>query len=261
MDASPAEADERARAAVEAFGAGARLRRLRMRESGGRYFADAVVAVPPAQAIVAGHQTADAIEEAIRQALPGSDVVVHLEPEDEDLDLRERALAIALAEPLVREAHDITIYEHDGQASISMHLKMPPNLPLADAHEVAERIEQALRHEPGVFAVQTHLEPLERPRAARPAGSGAAAERQRIQAIVEERTGHPPAELSLLETARGRVVFVSVNVPPDTTLADSHELASRLEDEIRGGQSDLADVVVHTEPAGAGDSHGRPPPA
>jgi divalent metal cation (Fe/Co/Zn/Cd) transporter len=32
------------------------------------------------------------------------------------------------------------------------------------------------------------------------------------------------------------------------TLPEAHELASRLEDEIREGQPHMQDVVVHTEP-------------
>ena len=79
-----------------------------------------------------GTSTADAVEAAVRDALPDSDVVVHLEPRREGLDLRDRALAAALAEPLVREAHDITIYEHDGRMSVSLHLKMAPDIALAD---------------------------------------------------------------------------------------------------------------------------------
>jgi Dimerisation domain of Zinc Transporter len=81
-----------------------------LRESGGRYFADAVVGVLPGQAVVESHATADAAETAVRQALPDTGVVVHLEPRQEGLDLRDWALAIALAEPLVREAHNISIY-------------------------------------------------------------------------------------------------------------------------------------------------------
>ena len=121
------------------------LRRLRVRESGGQYFADAVVTVPPGQAIVEGHGTADAIEAAVRDALPDTDVVVHLEPRRDGLDLRDRTLAVALAEPLVREAHDITIYEHDAQVSISLHLKLAPEVSIGEAHDVAERVEAALR--------------------------------------------------------------------------------------------------------------------
>ncbi len=251
MDTAPADAQARAEQAINSLGEGIELRRLRLRESGGHYFADAVVAVPPGQAIVEGHGTADAIEAAVRDALPDSDVLVHLEPRDHDLDLRDRALAAALAEPLVREAHDITIYEHNGRVSVSLHLKMAPEVALGEAHDVAERVEAALREEPDVEDVHTHLEPLEQPVAARAADDTAAADehqRRRITELALARTGHPPSELRLLHAAGGLVVFVSVIVPPDITLPDAHECASRLEDEIRAGQPHMQDVVVHTEP-------------
>ena len=124
MDTTPADARAQAEAAISGLGDAVELRRLRLRESGGRYFADAVVGVPPGQAVVESHNTADAVEAAVRDALPETDVVVHLEPRREGLDLRDRVLAIALAEPLVREAHDIAIYEHDGRVSVSLHLKL-----------------------------------------------------------------------------------------------------------------------------------------
>jgi cation diffusion facilitator family transporter len=250
MDAAPADAREQARRAVESLGDGVELRRLRLRESGGRYFADAVVAVSPGAAIVEGHATADAVENAIRDELPGSDVVVHLEPQHEGLDLRDRALAVALAEPLVREAHDITLYEHDSGVSISLHLKLPADVALDEAHDVAERIEAALRAEPGVSDVQTHLEPLERPLIAETPQLDDAAETERIRSLVIRRTGQSPRELSLMSTTAGRVVFVTVAIEPSLGLADAHELASQLEEDIRRNQPHMADVVVHTEPSG-----------
>jgi cation diffusion facilitator family transporter len=251
MDTAPTDAQARAAAAINELGDAVELRRLRLRESGGRYFADAVVGVPPGQAVVESHHTADAVEEAVRNALPDTDVVVHLEPRRHGLDLRDRALAVALAEPLVREAHDITIYQHDGVASVSLHLKLAPEIAIGEAHDVAERVESALREQPGVRDVHTHLEPLEQPVAARPDEDREQpdeAELQRIANLVVERTGSPPRELRLLHAAGGLVVFVSVAVPADMTLPDAHELASRLEDDIREGQPHMQDVVVHTEP-------------
>jgi cation diffusion facilitator family transporter len=251
MDTTPADAQARAEDAIADLGDAVELRRLRVRESGGRYFADAVVAVPPGQAIVEGHGTADAVEAAVRDVLPESDVVVHLEPQRDGLGLRDRALAVALAEPLVREAHDITIYEHDDGVSVSLHLKLDADVAVGDAHDVAERVEAALRDEPGVEDVHTHLEPLEQPVAARPDEEPDAhdeTQRQRINQLVLDRTGQPPRELRLLQAAGGLVVFVAIAVSPDMTLSDAHELASRLEDDIRDGQSRMQDVVVHTEP-------------
>jgi cation diffusion facilitator family transporter len=251
MDTAPAGAQARAEQAIRDLGDAIELRRLRLRESGGRYFADAVVAVPPGQAIVEGHGTADAVEAAVHDALPDSDVVVHLEPRRAGLDLRDRALAAALAEPLVREAHDITIYEHGGRQSISLHLKLDPDVTIGDAHAVAERVEAALRAEPGVDDVHTHLEPLEQPVAASPdedRDQPDEAELTRIRRLVQERTGQPPRELRLLHGDAGLVVFVSVAVPPGMRLREAHELASRLEDDIRDGRPHMQDVVVHTEP-------------
>jgi cation diffusion facilitator family transporter len=251
MDTAPSDAQARAERAITGLSEGVDLRRLRVRESGGHYFADAVVSVPPGQAIVEGHGTADAIEAAVRDALPDTDVVVHLEPRRDGLDLRDRTLAVALAEPLVREAHDITIYEHGSHVSLSLHLKLAPEVSVGEAHDVAERVEAALRDEPGVDDVHTHLEPLELPVAARPEEQSTAhdeAQRRRISEVARARTGHPPRELRLLHAAGGLVVFLSVVVPADMTLLDAHELASRLEDEIRDGQPHMQDVVVHTEP-------------
>lgn len=251
MDTAPAEARARAEEAIASLGEDVELRRLRLRESGGRYFGDAVVAVPPGRAVVEGHRTADRLEAAVREALPGSDVVVHVEPQREGLDLRDRALAIALAEPLVREAHDIVVYEHGGRASISLHLKMAPDVALATAHSVAEHVEAQLRAEPGVEDVQTHLEPLEQPVAAHGDESDADRDRRqraRIERLVLDRTGRPARDLRLLHTDAGLVVFVSVELNRDTMLVAAHELASSLEEDIRRDQAHMADVVVHTEP-------------
>jgi cation diffusion facilitator family transporter len=248
MDTAPVEANRRARDAVVALGGGIELRRLRLREAGGRYFADAVVGVAPGQAVVAGHVTADGIEEAIRRALPGSDVVVHLEPRSENLDLRDRVQAAALAEPEVREVHDITLYERNGQVSVSLHLKLDPELPLREAHEAAERVEAAIEAVPEVESVQTHLEPLEQPQSAVGRGREGVEDAHRMRQTVAVLTGREPLELKLMRTGRGPVAFLTVAVGSDVELSEAHDLAGRLEEEIRRSQPHIVDVVVHTEP-------------
>ena len=249
MDTAPLEAQAVAEAAIRSLD-DVELRQLRLRESGGHYFADATIGAAPDQALVASHRVADRVEAAVRRALPEADVVVHVEPLREGLDLRARALAIALAEPAVHEAHDIAIYRQGGRCAVSMHLKLDASTPLAAAHEVAERIEAALRAESEVDDVQTHLEPLEEPLTARVEDDEAAA--TRIAALVEARTGKPPRRLRLLATDLGRVVFVDVVASPEATLEAAHDTARRLEQEIRRdrpeGSKRIVDVVVHTEP-------------
>ncbi len=247
MDRTPAEAREAAERALARLEPGIELVRLRLRESAGRYFADVIVAVAPGAAVVEGHQAANLVEAAIETALPGSDVVVHVEPRRSGLDLRDRVLAIALAEPLVKEAHDITIFENGGSASVSLHLKFPADLALQEALAVAERIEQAIRARPGVNEVQTHLEPLERPLSARPATASTDLDAiQEIERIVREWTGKEPRATKLLRTEAGRVIFITLGVGAETSLIDAHQLGSELEEELRRQVPDIADVVVHT---------------
>jgi cation diffusion facilitator family transporter len=249
MDRTPAEAREAAERAIADLGADIELSRLRLRESAGRYFADVVVNVPPGQAVVEGHQAANQIEAAVESALPGSDVVVHVEPRRRGLDLRDRILAIALAEPLVMEAHDITIFEQDGAVSVSLHLKFPADLDLRAAAQIAGRVERAICGRPEVSAVQTHLEPLERTLAARAAdvSSDIHATRE-IERLVRERTGFEPQRVKLLSTDAGRVLFLTLEVQPQESLTAAHRLASELEEELRQRIPDIADVVIRTEP-------------
>lgn len=247
MDRLPSSARDVAEDALARLVPDVEVRRLRLRESAGRYFADVVVAVPPGEAVVEGHQAADAIEQAIQSVLPGSDVVVHVEPRRKGLDLRDHVLAVALAEPLVREAHDITIYQHDdGSASVSVHLKLPANLDLKAALAVARRIEAAIGSYPSVRDVQTHLEPLEQPLAANPDGRERD-ERKQIERIVAQRAGSPPKAVKLLDTPNGRVVFLSIDLSASTALIDAHQLASEIEDELHQRLPDIADVVLHTD--------------
>ena len=83
MDRAPADAELAARDAIAALEPAVELRRLRMRQAGGRQFADVVIGVSSAAPVGQGHAAADAVEAALERALPGSDVVVHVEPLDD----------------------------------------------------------------------------------------------------------------------------------------------------------------------------------
>jgi cation diffusion facilitator family transporter len=250
MDRTPEEARRSARRALAAIDPPVELRRLRLRESGGRYFADVVVGVLPGAAVVEAHAVADRVEAALHEVLPASDVVVHVEPRDRDLELRDRVLAAAMAEPLVREAHDIQVFPSGRRATVSLHLKFPSDLPLEEAHAAAERVEEAIARDPDVETVQTHLEPLERPVRQLPVGPAERADREAaLRELVRECLGEPPRELRIVDTDAGPVLFLTIALDPALSLPEAHQVASELEEVLRGRQGDLAEVVVHTDPA------------
>ena len=250
MDRTPTEAAAAAREAIGRLEPAVELRRLRVRAAGGRHFADVVIGVPPGAAVGQGHAAAEAVEQAVQRTLPESDVVVHVEPRDDEAALRERAHAAAVAVPTVREVHNVTVLTVDGRNEVSLHLKLPGNLPLDEAHAVANAVERAITAAlPEVDAVQTHLEPLaEAGEGVRPTEVDVARETAAVTKLVEETTGRPPKELRFLRTVEGLVAFLTLTLEPETTLAAAHVRASEVEERIRRERPEIADLIVHTEP-------------
>jgi cation diffusion facilitator family transporter len=244
MDRAPADALEAARYAIDALDPPVELRRLRLRQAAGRHFADVVIGVSPGAAVGQGHAAADAVEAAVLRAVPESDVVVHVEPAEELAGLRERVQAAALSVPRVREIHNLRVLEMGSRVEVSLHLKLPGGLPLAQAHDVAEEVERAIEQAiPEVDSVQTHLEPLREVES----GRDAQADDAMVAEVVRELTGAPPREVRFRHTEQGLVAFVTVQVDAKA-LDEAHARASEIEARIRAKRPEIADVVVHTEP-------------
>ena len=202
---------------------------------------------PPGAAVGQGHAAADSVEEAVQKALPGSDVVVHVEPFEAE-GLRDRAQAAALSVPGVREIHNVSVMQVDGRNEVSMHLKLPGDLALEDAHEVAEQVERAICAQvPEIESVQTHLEPLAEEARVETA-EDVEDERGAVTRIVREALGQEPRELRFLHTSEGLVAFLTLGLDPGSTLADAHTRASEIEERIRQARLGITDVIVHTEP-------------
>jgi cation diffusion facilitator family transporter len=250
MDQVPADAAAAARRAIAAVRPPVELRRLRMRQAAGRHFADVVIGVSADSAVRQGHAAADAVERAVQAALPEADVVVHVEPGEVAGAVRERAHAAALGVPRVREVHNVTAVALDSGTELSLHLKLPADVSLYEAHAVAEQVERAIRDEvPEVVSVQTHLEPLsEEAEGSRPPAWDVAEERELVARIVREETGAAARELRFLHTDEGLVLYLTLGVDGATPLAEAHARASRIEERIRRERPDISDVIVHTEP-------------
>jgi cation diffusion facilitator family transporter len=247
MDRVPEAAERAARRAIDELAPSVELRRFRMRAAGGRHFADVVIGVPPGAAVGQGHAAADAVEAAVQRAVPRSDVVVHVEPGAVG-GLRERVNAAVFAIPGVREVHNVRVVHLGDRPELALHVKLPADLTLEQAHDVAEQIETAIAQAvPEVAGVQVHLEPLREPqRGTRPADVDH--ETATIRRILVEDVGSGPKELRFLRTDEGLVVFLTLKLDPDMSLWDAHRQASEIEERIRRETTGIADVVVHTEP-------------
>lgn len=243
MDRAPADAEAAARAAIAAVDPPVQLERLRLRQAAGRTFADAVISVSPGAAVGQGHAAADRVEDELERVLPGIDVVVHVEPGRGEAALHERAHAAALSVPRVREIHNLSVVSLDGHTELSLHLKLPGELSLEEAHGIAEQVEQAIvRAVPEIGSVQTHLEPIGE------MDTGEEVAAAELEDAVARAAGGPPRQLRLLRTEKGVVAFLTLGLDPGSTLAEAHARASEVEERLRRARPDVADVIVHTEP-------------
>ena len=161
MDRTAADADERIREALSQLDEQVEVRRVRVRHAAGRHFVDIVVGVPLDTGVSQAHAVADRIEELVERALGGADVVVHVEPAEAEGSVRERATAAASAIPEVREVHNVRVMRLPEGYELSLHVKLPRELSLEEAHDAVERLEQRVREEvPELEYVHTHIEPL-----------------------------------------------------------------------------------------------------
>jgi cation diffusion facilitator family transporter len=253
MDRAVAEADDRIRAALAQSEQGVEVRRVRVRHAGGRHFVDLVVGVPLDSGVAQAHTVADRIEDLVERALGGADVVVHVEPAEAEGDVRERATAAAGAIPEVREVHNVRVMRLPQGHELSLHVKLPRDLSLDEAHGVAERLEERVRAEvPELVRVHTHIEPLARlDWASAPASDDTTTERAAIEDAVKRHTGTAPLAVAFRDGEQGRVALVTVTLPGDQPLPSAHQHAGAIEEAVRERCPGLADVIVHTEPMGA----------
>jgi cation diffusion facilitator family transporter len=249
IDRSPRLATETVRQAIDELDPPVDLKRLRVREGGGRYYAEVVIGVPPEAVVGEGHAAADQIEKALEGMLHGGEVVVHVEPESE-AKLTEAVRAAAMSVRGVREIHNLTVADLEGRHEVSLHLKLPGDLTLAGAHELASQVEQAIMNaRPEIAAVVTHLEPLDEE------VTGSAAPRfqtrdygDAIRAIVRKTTGAPPRALRFVRTEEGLVVYVVVALDPEISLSEAHKRASEIELRVHRKCAGIKRLVIHTEP-------------
>jgi divalent metal cation (Fe/Co/Zn/Cd) transporter len=148
----------------------------------------------------------------------------------------------------VREVHNVSVLDVAGKTEVSLHLKLPGDLRLDEAHDVATQVERAIvAAAPEVDAVRTHLEPLAEAGEGRYAGD-VRADSELVERIVHDTTGQLPRELRFLNTDDGLLAYLTLALDPGTPLADAHARASEIEERIRRERPEISDVIVHTEP-------------
>jgi cation diffusion facilitator family transporter len=228
--------------------------RVRVRRSGPETFAEVTLTVDPGAVLEHAHAVADRAESAVAAAIPGTDVVVHVEPgQGKPEDVIELVRRLALRHEL--RAHGLRIYEQDGRRALDLHLEVGAGLTVADAHAKATAFEDDLRQFlPDVARIVTHLEPSGEAEVTR---RSEAADEAQVREVLTEvaRAGGvecQPHDIQVKRVAGELDVSFHCAMDAQAKIGDAHLFTERVEQALRGRLPGLGRVVIHVEPREGG---------
>lgn len=158
LDKTPPATREAMASAISRVPGVVSVQRLRMRRSGGSYFADVTVGMARTMTFQRSEQLVAEITRAVQGVLPATDVVVHTVPvADKQESVFDRVRAVAGRADL--SVHDVSVQQVERGLHLEQHLEVPAQTPLREAHEIATRLEAEIHREiPEIRSITTHIE-------------------------------------------------------------------------------------------------------
>ncbi len=253
MDTAPEGVSEKLREAARRVPGVVGINWLRVRPAGGRIHGEIGIGVSRTLPLDRVTAIKAELAAALAAAEPGSEITITADPvQVDDETALERVLLIALK--LKIPVHHVTVHSIGDKLSVSLDMEVDHGLPLGEAHEIATRLESAIRAEfGGETEVETHIEPME---TGQPAGHNAAWET--VEDIGKALAGeasrlsgpiHDIHSVRVRQTARGLVVNYHCRVDPALDVAAVHAAVDAIERAVRIARPQVCRLVSHAEPA------------
>ncbi|MFN3673861.1 MAG: cation-efflux pump [Bosea sp. (in: a-proteobacteria)] len=253
LDAAPAGLSERITEAAAGVGGVAAVDWLRLRHAGGRVYGEIGIRVSrtlPLDRVVA---IKEELLKAVDHEEPGAEITITANPvQVDDETALERVLLIALKMKI--PVHHVTVHTIGERLSVSLDMEVEAGLPLGQAHDLASRLEAAIRAEfGGETEVETHIEPME---TGAPSGHNAAWETVedigKSLAAEASKLGGPVHDIHSVrvrQTANGLVVNYHCRADAALDVAAVHAAVDAIERAVRLARPQVCRLVSHAEPA------------
>ncbi|MCC6905581.1 MAG: cation diffusion facilitator family transporter [Anaerolineae bacterium] len=168
-----------------------------------------------------------------------------------DLPLDYALLARAQADRLGLGVHEVIPVTADGEIGLKMHVEVPAEQSLEEAHGLVEEFEQRLHDAiPALGPVVTHIEPAhntdERPYLLDSAHYLADSALEIAERLCPENDWHDVA--IYLEPDGGFALTLHCALDGQVPVDEAHRMAEQVEVQIRAAMPDLHRVTIHTEP-------------
>jgi cation diffusion facilitator family transporter len=249
IDTAPRGLQERVQQVAEGVPGVEAVTHIRMREVGPVVFLDLTATVDRSKSLEEAHRIAAQVEDEVRAAVPGSDVVVHIDPGRMVGETLEQALS-ALAAQLGLRLHNMHAHQDAEGVHLDLHAELDERLTLREARELLEEFEARVREEiPSVRSVNAHLEPRHAPVLAEQATAGRQAQvEEALREVLAHTEGlHSWHGLQVRQAADGLDVVVHCLADPHISVATAHRLADQVERGLRERVPGLGQVLVHVE--------------
>ncbi|KRE17763.1 hypothetical protein ASE63_00735 [Bosea sp. Root381] len=253
MDTAPEGVSEKLREAARNAPGVVGINWLRVRPAGGRIHGEIGISVSRTLPLDRVAAIKAGLSAALLQVEPDAEITITADPvQVDDETVLERVLLIALK--LKIPVHHVTVHSIGEKLSVSLDMEVDATLPLGDAHEIATRLENAIRAEfGGETEVETHIEPME---TGQPSGHNAAWET--VEDIGKALAGeamklggpiHDIHSVRVRQTAKGLVVNYHCRVDATLDVASVHAAVDEIERAVRIARPQVCRLVSHAEPA------------
>jgi cation diffusion facilitator family transporter len=222
---------------------------LKVRKVGTKTFVETTICVPNSMGLAEAHDVASQIEANITRLYGDSSVTVHIEPTGDEKPIEKQIEGLATAVEGVKGVHDLTSVYSEGKMYITLHALVDSQLPLEQAHMIAERIEANLTGRiGGIENVTVHIEPYE-PATRR----GFAAEDANMRRIIKQIAESNPnikrvKRVVTYVSGERRYINVDCLFDKGTSVESMHDTISHVEADIKG-KFKGAIVTTHAEPS------------
>jgi len=227
------------------------VEQVRARDAGDRTFVDVTVAVNRALPLERVAEIKAAVAAALAANMPRTEASVTTDPVAiDDESIVDRIMVIARNRALA--VHHVTVHSLQDRLAVALDLEVDGRLTLAEAHDIADALEDAIAGEIGDKAeVETHIEPLQPGNA-----SGREAMPERVRAVeaalkelaASDKALHHIHDVRVRETDDGEIVNFHCHVDPDMTVQTVHEKVDALERALKEHSSLIKRVIGHAEP-------------
>lgn len=248
MDKANSEASDKVRAALAERMPTYPVTRLRVRESGSRYYVDMEVQVPRNLHVDTAHEIADAIETLVASVLDGAETLVHMQPaetfpETPEFIIRRLALTHRFG------VHGLVLqHTDDGQFIVVVDLELPADATLESWQVPIEAFRKEVIRNLNADVVALHVEPdLRRvPSYAAPLPDNW---QEQVRQAMITRSAPLPSRICTYSHNGERLCIIYIPRECTLTVEESHTRLTRLNKKLTEYLPPVARIIVTYEEA------------